>query len=573
MDTQHRLQQLRLGSGLVLFGFLVTHFLNHALGLAGLEAMEWGRTLFVRVWRHPLGTLVLYAAFALHATLVLHALYRRRALRMPGIEALQVALGFLVPMAIATHVIGTRGAHEMHGVADRYAYVVLSTFVFDWREGLVQAAAVLIAWTHAVLGLYFWLRLKPWFPRFERYLFAVALLLPAAALAGYAGAGREAALLAQDPRWLAQQTALMRVTPEAIEWVYAMANRMRALTFVAVAVVLLARLVRLSWQRRHGIVRIRYPNGREVRVARGSTVLAASRLHGIPHASVCGGRGRCSTCRIRIAGAAAELPPPSTSEQHVLNRLRAPAGVRLACQLRPTGDLAVVPMLPAAAQAREAYRSAAHLAGTERNIAILFADLRAFTRFSEGRLPYDVVFVINQYFRAMGQAIEGAGGRLDKFIGDGVMALFAVEAPIEQGCRSALEAARGMSLALDDLNRLLSPDLREPLRMGIGIHAGPAIVGEMGYRSAISVTAMGDAVNAASRLEGVSKELGCQLVLSARVAELAGVDLAAFPRHMVQVRGRAGELAVFAIADARDLPALPPAPVRRRGIRVSAPPA
>ena len=572
MDKQHLLQQVRLGSGLVLFAFLVTHFLNHAFGLAGLDAMEWGRRAFVLVWRNPVGTVALYAAFALHATLVLYALYRRRALRMPVAEALQVVLGFIVPMAIALHVVATRGAHEMHGVEDRYAYVVLATFVFDWRDGLLQVAAVLVAWTHAVLGLYFWLRLKPWFPRLERLLFAFALLLPAAALAGYATAGREAALLAQDPRWLAQQTALMQVPPEAIAWIYTATNRLRAGVLIAVALVLLARVARLTWQRRHGIVRIAYPNGREVTVARGMTVLDASRLHGIPHASVCGGRGRCSTCRVRVASALEHLPAPLPSEQLVLTRLRTPAGVRLACQLRPLSDIAVVPLLPASAQMREAYRTADYLSGAEREIAILFADLRAFTKFSEGRLPYDVVFVINQYFRAMGQAIEGAGGRLDKFIGDGVMALFAVEGPIEEGCRNALEAARNMSAALADLNRLLLSDLREPLRMAIGIDAGHAIVGEMGYRNAISVTAMGDAVNVASRLEGVSKELGCQLVVSSPVARLAGADLTVFPRHTVQVRGRAGEIEVFAIADARDLPALAPPP-RRKGVRVSAPPA
>src|SRR5690606_12379662 len=109
--------------------------------------------------------------------------------------------------------------------------------------------------------------------------------------------------------------------------------------------------------------------------------------------------------------------------------------------------------------------------------------------------PYDVVFVINQYFGAMGRAIESSGGRLDKFIGDGVMALFGVERGLEAGCRDAVAAARAMAEALRQLNQHLRHDLREPLRMGIGIHAGPAIVGEMGYRAATSLTAIGDAVN------------------------------------------------------------------------------
>jgi len=101
---------------------------------------------------------------------------------------------------------------------------------------------------------------------------------------------------------------------------------------------------------------------------------------------------------------------------------------------------------------------------------------------SEKKLPYDVVFMLNRYFAAMGQAVEQAGGHVDKFIGDGVMALFGTDDRTDTGaaCRQAIEAARGMSLALEALNKTLMHDLERPLRIGIGIHVGPAIVGEMG---------------------------------------------------------------------------------------------
>jgi adenylate cyclase len=119
-----------------------------------------------------------------------------------------------------------------------------------------------------------------------------------------------------------------------------------------------------------------------------------------------------------------------------------------------------------------------------------------------------------------------------------------------QGCRQALAAAAAMAEALAELNRLLEKDLGEGLRMGIGIHAGATVVGEMGYRNAISVTAIGDAVNTASRLEAASKEFKCQLVVSEAVAAMAGVDLSAFPRHELSVRGRMEPLIVYAIVDA-----------------------
>ena len=240
----------------------------------------------------------------------------------------------------------------------------------------------------------------------------------------------------------------------------------------------------------------------------------------------------------------------------MLDRVSAPENVRLACQLRPTADLAVIPLLPANAEPREGFRRPGYLQGSEREIAVLFSDLRSFTQFSESKLPYDVVFVLNQYFRTMGGAIEAAGGRLDKFIGDGVMALFGIDGGPEAGSRQALNAARAMAQGLEELNRQLANDLQEPLRMGIGIHAGPAIVGEMGFHHATSVTAIGDTVNTASRLEGMTKELACGLIVSETVIDYAGVDYSEHPRKKIVVRGRSEPMEIAAIADPARLPEL-----------------
>jgi adenylate cyclase len=202
---------------------------------------------------------------------------------------------------------------------------------------------------------------------------------------------------------------------------------------------------------------------------------------------------------------------------------------------------------------------------------VLFADLRAFTQLAEHRLPYDVVFLLNRYFRAMGIAVEAAGGQIDKFIGDGVMALFGVGGRPTDGCRRALVAARAMAEALHELNRSLASDINEPLRIGIGIHAGPAIVGEMGYGRATSVTAVGDTVNTASRLETLTKDYGCQLVISDAVADYAGLDVAAFARHEIAIRGRKDALAIRIIGDARALSADALAAAgRNRGVSAAA---
>src|SRR3546814_12486804 len=106
----------------------------------------------------------------------------------------------------------------------------------------------------------------------------------------------------------------------------------------------------------------------------------------------------------------------------------------------------------------------------------------------------------------MGTAVEQAGGRIDKFIGDGVMALFGIEQGIEQGSRNALEAARRMAQSLDELNRSLAHDLPEPLRLGIGLHSGDVIVGEMGSGRATSLTATGAAVKQARQPEAKQRK-------------------------------------------------------------------
>jgi adenylate cyclase len=113
-----------------------------------------------------------------------------------------------------------------------------------------------------------------------------------------------------------------------------------------------------------------------------------------------------------------------------------------------------------------------------------------------------------------------------------------------------------MGIALDDLNEALSGDLDQPLRIGIGLHAGPAIVGEMGYDRTATLTAIGDTVNTASRLETLTKDFKVELVVSQELIDRAGIDLSTQPMHEVDIRGRQGKLAIRAILNARNLTAL-----------------
>jgi adenylate cyclase len=558
----------KLASGLVLFTFLATHLINHMLGIVSLQAIDAGSTVFKFIWRSWPGTVLLYTAAVLHPLLALFSWLRRGHYRgIPWQGWVQLALGVCVPPLVIDHVIGTRGLHEALGLNDSYAYVLIVQFVQEPLIGLRQNILIMIAWGHGCIGMYYWLRLKNLSERIWPFFFAFALLLPMLATMGYLSAGRAVLLAMQQPEWMESFRA-------GLNWPGPVANdfgmRSVDLAYQSMIGVLCAalgiRLIGALLRRRRGIVTISYPDGRKFRGQAGSlTVLEASRAIGYPHASVCGGQGRCSTCRVRLSGeGVAGLPPPDAAEQKVLDRIKASPGVRLACQIRPQDDLAVLPLLPAGVPTRIVYGANSYAQGSERRIAILFADLRGFTKLSEGKLPYDVVFVLNQYFKAMGEAVDSAGGKLDKFIGDGVMALFGIDEGPDEGCRRAVDAARRMAAALVQLNDALKMDIDEKLRIGIGIHCGPAIVGEMGHGSAMHLTAVGDAVNTASRLESATKDFSAELVISAEVAERAGTAALAgmtWQRETVALRGKSEHIDVLVAARILPVTATPAARV------------
>jgi len=547
-------RRTRLITGLILLTYLTTHLLNHSLGLISLDAMEAGRAWFLAVWRNPIGTTALYGSLLTHFGLALWAIYQRHHLRMPLWEALQLTLGLCIPPLLAVHFVGTRLTYEWYGVEDSYAKIVLTLWKLSPIHGIRQALLIVIAWIHGCIGFHFWLRLRPLYPRYAALFFIVALLLPVLALLGFAQAGREIDfLIARDPGWVEQtkRTAHALGADEGQDLV-SIYNGIIVGFWVCLGGVLAARTIRQVNQRRSR-VRITYPEGREALVPRGFSVLEASRFAGFPHASVCGGRGRCSTCRIRVTHGLSILAPASAAEQRVLQRIGAPPNVRLACQLRPPGNISVTLLLPANAQPSDGYAQPSYLAGQERTIAVLFADLRTFTGIAEQKLPYDLVFLLNSYFEAVGEAIVGAGGTVDKFIGDGVMALFGVDSGPEEGSRQALAAAKAMVGNVSALSQALVEELAEPLKIGVGIHCGPAIVGRMGYGATVHLTAIGDTVNVASRLQDLTKEYHCQLVISEQVAEQAGLAVTAFPRHELTVRNRREALAIFVVEDVEAL--------------------
>lgn len=540
------LRRLRLASGLVLFGYVLTHLLNHALGNISIDAMEDGLDIVTAVWLNPFGLTLLYGALVVHLLLGLQALYAARFFHWRPSETLQLVSGLLIPTLLISHITATRISFVTEGLDKGYAQELYAFWIASPTLGLLQVTVLVIAWIHGCMGLYFWLRLKPAFGRMAPWLLALAVLVPVLSLLGFAQGGRMILTLAQDPAWRAVALQPVHVgLPDQVARLAAIRNGLLGTYAGLVAAVIAARGVRTLAEVKRGTIRLSYPDGQVVRVPRGTSVLEASRRNRIPHASVCGGRGRCSTCRIRVTDGSDGAPTPGRTERAVLERIAAGPGVRLACQFRPETDMAVVPLLPPQPRMRQADLLDRAQSGEERFIVAMFVDLRGSTRLAEERLPYDTVFIINRFLGAVGDAVREAGGSTNQFLGDGLLALFGLETEPEQAARDALRGIDLIAESVETLNRLLAADLEHTLRYGIGVHAGPAIVGEMGDATDARFTALGDTVNVAARLQGLTKILGCVAVVSEAVYEAARVAPAEI--RDVAVDGRSEAVRVSAL--------------------------
>ncbi|OLP62328.1 adenylate cyclase [Xaviernesmea oryzae] len=540
LDPSRVRKRLHLISGLILGLFLLTHFANHALGLISVPTMERGRLVFNLFWRHPLGTLALYGSLAVHFVLALESLYRRQTLRMPWKERLKIGFGLALPFLLVGHVTATRIDWALSGYSAGY-YDLLPRLWGRPIDRISQSAALLVAWAHGCLGIWFWMRPRAWYPRMALLLYTLALMLPLLSLLGFAAGGRSLGAALPSESWFMKG----RTDP-------AMLDQIRIAIFAALSLsivgVLVARIIPMR-----GKVRIRYPDGRVLSVNRGFSVLEASRAAGIAHVAICGGRGRCSTCRVRVTEGLDRLPPVSDGERATLERIQAPDNVRLACQLRPQADIAIAPVLGAENIGLKVQTAEEETGGRERRIAVLFCDLRDFTRMSQQHLPFDTVFLLNRYFEMVGEAVENSGGVINKFIGDGVFAMFGLQSRIGEASLQALTAASEISYGIRLLNHRFESELNRPFRVAMGMHAGPAIIGRIGYGQAASLTAVGDTVNAASRLEGFAKEYDAELAVSADLMRHAGVALDDQPTFPITIRGRSGTLETLIIQDARSL--------------------
>ena len=540
--------RLRLTSGLVMLGFVICHLTAHCLLLVSFQDAEATRTVLMYPWRTLIGTAILTTAFLVHYSNALWSIYVRRSLRLSRWELTRLTLGLCIPFLLMFHVVGTRIAEITLDTTTYYNTVFIGQWLHRPWLGAVQMIAVVTVWVHACIGIHYWLRTKRWYPTWQPLFFAYGLLLPTLALAGYVTGGNQVLREARaDPDFVRTSQEDSNITPRAAAAADRMVYTGFGLTIGLLLLPFVGRGVR-DWRYRRGKPpMLSHANGRRMPILPGATVLETLRANGIAHASVCGGRARCTTCRVLVTKGLEQLPEASALEAKALARIGGTPRMRLACQIRPTTDLAVMPLLASDATAADCGIRGG-LEGSERPITVVFVDLRASTTLAEAKLPYDVLFILNQFFHEMTQALAATNGHYSQFTGDGLMALYGLDtADPKSGPVEALRGARQMLERLDQLNYRLRGDLREPLRIGIGIHYSEAIVGAMGPPRSQMITAIGDTVNTCARLESLTKEYGCAVIISRQAADAAGLNLAGHELHQAPVKGRREPVQFYAL--------------------------
>ena len=259
------------------------------------------------------------------------------------------------------------------------------------------------------------------------------------------------------------------------------------------------------------------PDNKEVEAKDGETILQAAMRAEIPLAHICGGNGRCSTCRVVLLEGRENVLPANATEKNILEALELDPHIRLACQAVPSGNLKLRRLVldDEDVELSSLFIQGVQPGGTgvEKNVLILFLDIQGFTAFSENLFPYDVIHALNRFFNKMGAVIEKYGGRINNYMGDGFMALFEDQNP-PAGALRAVRAGLDMLASERDLQPYLEGLYGKSFQVRIGLHYGQVVAGTVGASGNKKMTVIGDAVNFASRIEAANKKAGTQFLIS-----------------------------------------------------------
>ena len=282
-----------------------------------------------------------------------------------------------------------------------------------------------------------------------------------------------------------------------------------------------------------------------------STVLEAILKAKINHIHVCGGNARCTTCRIYIMDGLSNCLPRNEKEKQLAEKLGFPQNIRLACQTRISGNITirrpVVDDLDVAIILKQFGDAPGTKLGQEKDLAILFTDIENYTQFAEAFPAYDVVHVLNRYYQTMNGIIVQHKGVISDVAGDGILALFGVMEDSKNPVLDAINAVRAMNAALTQFNGYLNQMYDQSFGIRAGINFGKVIVGNFDTGMMSKISAIGDAVNLASRIETANKDFGTQLLISQWANEKIRGVVDTHRMYRARLKGKSGEYVLYEV--------------------------
>jgi len=288
----------------------------------------------------------------------------------------------------------------------------------------------------------------------------------------------------------------------------------------------------------------------EVAYESGISILNTSLTAGINHAHVCGGNAKCSTCRILVLKGIENCTPRNNKENIIAKKLGFPEKVRLACQTKIKNNISirrpVIDEVDKKIYSINASQKQQRSQGVEKLITAIFCDLEGYTSFTEKNEPYDVMHILNRYFFVMGNVVKKYNGRIIDYYGDGFLAVFGLEKPMDQ-CLKTIEAGKEMILEMVKLNKYTGRYYSREFNIRLGASYGPTVVGTLGMLEMSKYAAVGDTVNYASRLESANKDLGTRFLVSKSVYENCQEKHHFNRSFVIKVKGKEGEQKVYEV--------------------------
>jgi len=282
-----------------------------------------------------------------------------------------------------------------------------------------------------------------------------------------------------------------------------------------------------------------------------STILEATLKAKINHIHVCGGNARCTTCRVYIMDGLSNCRPRNEKEKQLAEKLGFPQNIRLACQTKISGNITirrpVVDDLDIEIILKQFGDAPGTKLGQEKDLAILFTDIENYTEFAEAFPAYDVVHVLNRYYQTMNAIIVQHKGVISDVAGDGILALFGVIEDSKNPVLDAINTVRAMNTSLIQFNAYLNQMYDRSFGIRAGINFGKVIVGNFDTGMMSKISAIGDAVNLASRIETANKDFGTQLLISQWAKEEIQGVVETHKMYRARLKGKSGEYVLYEV--------------------------